>query len=1018
VLRWLYQQKPSVGTLSGVVASSLHRTYSVKNSFATFTELSWLVDGLVDRSALPADGVLIATERDRWANLERKGEREDMLKQEQQLFSTTLKYDQIVQQRSDMSDDDAYSMLWQPFEAVSLTKLRQQFDMDEENEHLYPVLFCFLDQRAAQHLSAVSHLPVILEWHKLLRETYPAGTLSQEDDDICEKKLQDVIVDNEKAEHNKSKRKAHRQKEKLMLQKGLNEYIKSFNAVFPLVKNFECHENPYCNSFKMTPDAKLNYSLPIGEQNSDGEVRFGFFTVAICQHLASLHNQLLAHTKAADGVEVKFSDPVSLIRRNVIDYEESRDLLPLLYTFSGRSQEGGEERRKYDLEEIDAALRRSLLEGKSPIITQGEEGKVPDFKFKVDTVTVGKQPADMKEPVDEGDMKQIRKDLEMHQERIKRLVDVLKDGFNYLLSLEVDAYVSMKLNEFMRRMWKGESSYELKWTVWEEDAPSILREKMMVNQLSALLEELLKSTGAKTDPVKLLQERAGWEEKLTKEDAAEMLHFEQDVRRENKVQPFILGLILLPVMRSFMLEHAADVNQRGSLGQFLEYVDAPSGDCLNEELDWFADAFPPSLTVSACYAAYRSLERLQRKLEPITAEDTPQLVEEEPESSSRDSEEDEDDYYFYGNEEEEENIFDSEGEEEWANDNETRAEEDPEQQQEQEQEREEDEDDEDEDEEDEEDEEGEEKQEQEEGVKNEDAKEQEGGYSSEAADEVAQLGNGSTANSSVADDIIVHQNYREAFFKKSTQCLQTELDRLEAESGLEISIPSGPLGINMGCTQRGDFAMCFTGFTEERIEMNTGVQRQNEIAGRIRMNMLVTHLNGQSVRGMAHNVLKDKLEQTRPCRIGFCGDEWIARVEDMKARLRNRRGYEATFTALLEGELEIKAVGIFVDEWVGVQCTYNLTNGMFTYLNEKRRDIAAGAMANSIIVDIPEQHQYSPMIPFGETQMIKRHRTFRFDVRIKSGFVISLAANTKEEKQRWIDLMEGEAILVMIRMSY
>jgi hypothetical protein len=548
-------------------------------------------------------------ELDRWMNLELKGKNELKENHERKMFSAALAYDEIVQQQSEV--ENAYSMLWFPFEAVSLNKLRQQFSLDEQNEREFPVLFCFLDQSAASHLSAVSHLPAILEWHKLLRETYPDGTLSLEE---AKKKMnKDVIEDNGNTEHNQSKSKAQRRKEIMRCQRVMGQYMESFNSVFPLVERFECQPNPHCKTFKMELDSPLDFSLPFGQQNGEGEFSNGIFTVATCQHLASLHNTLLRRAEVAEAVEVKFSDSIALNRRNVIDYKESRDLFPLLRTFSARSQRGGDERRKYDLEEIDSALRRNLLQGKAPIKSQGDEGNVPDFKFRVDSVITTK---DFTEPVDDLDMKQISRELHTQQERVLKLAEVLRDGLNYLLSLELDseASASMKLDVFMCRMWEGDDERKLAWE--EEIAPTTLRDKIKVSQLGSLLEGLLKSAGAETDPLQMLQQKTGWEEELPPQSKSAMVEFEQAVRRENAAQPRLLGETLLPVMRSFMLEHAADVNQAQPLGVFLQYVEAPSGEYLSEELVWFADAFPAVLPVRECLAAYRVLDKLQEELEP------------------------------------------------------------------------------------------------------------------------------------------------------------------------------------------------------------------------------------------------------------------------------------------------------------------------------------------------------------------------------------------------------------------
>jgi hypothetical protein len=79
--------------------------------------------------------------------------------------------------------------------------------------------------------------------------------------------------------------------------------------------------------------------------------------------------------------------------------------------------------------------------------------------------------------------------------------------------------------------------------------------------------------------------------------------------------------------------------------------------------------------------------------------------------------------------------------------------------------------------------------------------------------------------------------------------------------GCQFTIESGSLGINADSTDDADYKLMFNHFT--------GTSNAEELAGpELKIGMLLTHVNGESMKGLAYNEVLAKLKP-RPCKLKF-----------------------------------------------------------------------------------------------------------------------------------------------------
>jgi len=196
-----------------------------------------------------------------------------------------------------------------------------------------------------------------------------------------------------------------------------DRFCTAFNASLPLVEYLhECQRNPFLNADgkvdlggtgkSATPlceSTPIFFSLPNGGAGSDGTVDArGLCTIRLLQTLIECHNRILQSVDVAfsrRSVELEITEddedkllaPVSqwtpprVLRRQLLDFDTERDVLPIVIGAAKQSQHLGE---GMDLDfhwnQIEAQFADRLLIGKRPVQLQ-----LRHFQFRGELMRVG-----------------------------------------------------------------------------------------------------------------------------------------------------------------------------------------------------------------------------------------------------------------------------------------------------------------------------------------------------------------------------------------------------------------------------------------------------------------------------------------------------------------------------------------------------------------------------------------------------------------------------------------------------
>ena len=291
-------------------------------------------------------------------------------------------------------------------------------------------------------LGCIQHMPDILQWHALLFEVFGATGLRREDASSLTN--EDVIHKLEKQRRPEAERLFSR-------------FARAFNLGLPKVENlYECEPNPFiggdgeldlsgrrlARGEKLTLKSPLTFSLPSMLQGSNEAP--GLCTIQILNLMGQLQNRLIdaaqrvepaAHPDNARDVKVlpvtHFQTPRAILERQLIAYDRSADLLPLISAFAFHPPGAGA--LSFDLNGIEQGLVRSIMRGRSAINLQ-----VRQFTFmgevrqagRLSALSIHIQQEELPVTVREA----IAKELD-NAERITRLQNLVEDAINFLARL-------------------------------------------------------------------------------------------------------------------------------------------------------------------------------------------------------------------------------------------------------------------------------------------------------------------------------------------------------------------------------------------------------------------------------------------------------------------------------------------------------------------------------------------------------------------------------------------------------
>ena len=269
---------------------------------------------------------------------------------------------------------------WGYIRPTSVDQFISSVPTTREFQNQYPLLSAFVEQEP--NLQNVKYIIPILQWHKLIFDTFPVNELTREQ--ATSMSNLDVI-----------KALSPFQKEEGI--KIMNEFCDAFNKTFRLVRNIlECQANPYITKggdvdlsgsqtgkVPMSPEAPLIFSIPyVGHDARENAP--SLCTINLLLRLHNLHENSLGivksekgHGRTTDGPDfvlpqISCDSPLEMLRQKLIFYERERDFLPLIVT--SRSREGIDDYCK-----IEQKLRVTILRGKQSLRLH-----VRHFKFKSD----------------------------------------------------------------------------------------------------------------------------------------------------------------------------------------------------------------------------------------------------------------------------------------------------------------------------------------------------------------------------------------------------------------------------------------------------------------------------------------------------------------------------------------------------------------------------------------------------------------------------------------------------------
>jgi hypothetical protein len=493
--------------------------------------------------------------------------------------------------------------VWRARQAPTLAACASQFALHEQNEQ-HALLGAFL--RVEVQLERVRDVVHVLNWHRVLFEAYPPGTLTREEAaQLCGRDAVERVTAGAERER---------------AQRTLELYCAAFNRSFVLVRRlYQCEVNPFLaedgsvdlsgasgtaeRAVRMSADAPLIFSLPSmahGENDATG-----LCTVQLLAHLQRIANavhECMATTRlraaeptAADAAgqegereettgapiaTISYRTPPQLLDRLVLDYRRERDFLPLL-AVCAREQRAydGSLCTNFDFGLLEELLCSRLLAADRPWAVQ-----VHQYRFAGDVRRHGALSG-LCSRIPQAQLsahllEAVLAELDT-QDRVLHLKRVLDTCVRFVAAYGSEALGEQLLHRFVL------DTLLLEPASWDAASCALLQRTVRLKHLEALY--------LFVDGQEELDVHPHYRAPLPAALRTQLL----------KVTPALHTAALLSTLRG-VLEQLADLQNWAEadspLKQLLSFVDMDLPDCA-----WYRDHFPPELRVAHAMDTYTLL---------------------------------------------------------------------------------------------------------------------------------------------------------------------------------------------------------------------------------------------------------------------------------------------------------------------------------------------------------------------------------------------------------------------------